>query len=970
MDMDVVSVSMSQGGQSSLHQSFMRNDELDLEAMEKEKDVSHVTNGRSVYPAVSIGGNGDHGVVLAPTLEESHMQPTSAMHNHPNAGDLQLSMEFPSGVLIKNKTRSNNSVRQGNDLSVPMGHTNLNESMLSVGASLRSGGSVVSVATAVEPKQEAVIEIMRKIDEYESLPMLNFLPWVCFDEPEHLRILPLDKKNNLIKTMALRIIDKVTNNAQWIDTLSMEVITSLIKRIPKAGILLFTRPLTEDLLLHSFVKGKVADITHIILNGLNEEEIEQHLAVDDNNKLIISTRNFDLDTLLVEDMQSAVITRFDRLNPDFQKVLRTASVMGQYFDLVDLVQVLGDTDMTVERLEHLIQLYDNQGFLACGSADSDEVSLYQGGDGQNTIYGFRNVIVMTSIVQSMPLSQKQSIHQKIGEHLESTLTEENMTYLLSTITFHFKNANNIIKSIEYLEMLASFQIERSMHLEAVKTIQQLISLTESITDRDLHEKHGPNNITHIVSLDLRKAWWYSILGEAQKNIHQEVEAMKNLKKALDYLSIGWPRGDFEVLVNIFIEGCKFMRYERLWRVGKLPPVPGRHNGRIQTNGIDPSVNKTGSLWDRLKLRTGKTAIGGSTPSPNRVASLKRKATTSSSRKANEHGEKRLLEARILQVLSDAMLWVGRPSECVLALLKRTNSSCYTRSLSDAIQGMMAMSSWARQNGHLKVSRIYFNKSLQIYNNHSDTKDIAIMKLASAHLYHSGDIEATMDCCIRTMQEALSLYKYSTIPIAGVLGATLIQLGRFSESRNVFQQELTGILSSEDPLRISMLLIHTIQTTILIGDNPTDLTGRDKWYNMAKGYSESILKRDFVDNISNNSSDKAIIKKISTLRNGPRQKNSLSGNRIMENPTFNVPTISNQRVLVKLVSLGHCDDLNNGKVLDIGEVEVKVKSKLSDVFSKNKRAGSQSKVWGQYREEVRKLVNVLKVQHLAEVFGIR
>jgi predicted ATPase len=143
-----------------------------------------------------------------------------------------------------------------------------------------------------------------------------------------------------------------------------------------------------------------------------KETGSEHLTVDPATQmLVIRTRNFDLKNLLVDDVQTAVMTRFDKLQPEFQRILKTAAMMGQIFDLDDLLGVLGDENLTFEQLESRVKEYDTQGFLSC-VADSDDSSIR---GGERSQYGFQNILIVSTIVQSMSLQQRNLLHEKIAE---------------------------------------------------------------------------------------------------------------------------------------------------------------------------------------------------------------------------------------------------------------------------------------------------------------------------------------------------------------------------------------------------------------------------------------------------------------------------------------------------------------------------------------------------------------------------
>ncbi|KAI8847400.1 hypothetical protein BC829DRAFT_245741 [Chytridium lagenaria] len=273
-------------------------------------------------------------------------------------------------------------------------------SILSFNSSLRSNtiahGSMLSIfSSGVEPQADAVVSIMHKLGESEWLPLLNFLPWFLHEENETTKYLNQTARANCIALLIARLIDKVAarlrivimlDNAQWLDSFSLETLLALVKIGQQPFIIVFTRPTTD---VHvSQVFHKVSDIpstTSLVIRGLTEIDVEEmikqqygasitsvdpvitktifkkcgghpffslqliqalkdfgkdHIAVTAKRRLAIVSKNLDLDHLLVNDVQTAIMAQFDRLNPDFQRILKAASIMGQYFDLEDLAGFL------------------------------------------------------------------------------------------------------------------------------------------------------------------------------------------------------------------------------------------------------------------------------------------------------------------------------------------------------------------------------------------------------------------------------------------------------------------------------------------------------------------------------------------------------------------------------------------------------------------------------------------------------
>jgi hypothetical protein len=120
------------------------------------------------------------------------------------------------------------------------------------------------------------------------------------------------------------------------------------------------------------------------------------------------------------------------------KQQRKASVLGQYFNLEDLVYFL-DTDEDPEALRDSILAEDTYNFLSPGS------------DGGEYSYSFRHYQIMTAIYESLPYARRNEYHNEAAEFFEYAMTDLNRDHLLPFVCYHYAKTQNGSKRIEFTE---------------------------------------------------------------------------------------------------------------------------------------------------------------------------------------------------------------------------------------------------------------------------------------------------------------------------------------------------------------------------------------------------------------------------------------------------------------------------------------------------------------------------------------
>ncbi|KAJ3103229.1 hypothetical protein HDU97_010293 [Phlyctochytrium planicorne] len=264
----------------------------------------------------------------------------------------------------------------------------------------------------------------------------------------------------------------VVDDAQWVDSVSMYVFNLLFLSQAAHCCLIFSRPITADV---ENGLDKIAGLPHvsnISINGLNKEDsklfmtrllkadsVPQDIANSEilnicelgtllfltaifarTNGNIIQTQmiceslfaqrekifeepltcNNIKDPVLFEKIvlgstASIISSQLDKLHPDFQKLLKNASILGQYFCLEDVAYLFQPEEITVDALVTMIRADDKFRYLSfsVNGLDSGVDSTIG-----KTFCSFRHIRIMYAIYESISMAERTLLHERIAELLE------------------------------------------------------------------------------------------------------------------------------------------------------------------------------------------------------------------------------------------------------------------------------------------------------------------------------------------------------------------------------------------------------------------------------------------------------------------------------------------------------------------------------------------------------------------------
>jgi class 3 adenylate cyclase/tetratricopeptide (TPR) repeat protein len=316
----------------------------------------------------------------------------------------------------------------------------------------------------------------------------------------------------------------ILEDAHWCDSASWQLIEALERAIPELTIVVVSRPL--DLMqLPTEVRRLFSDATLISLEPLDNEETDQLVCNElklnsvaaDAVQLIykqaeghpLYTKAFskslvDRDILSTEagyghlklgdvalqsvefpdGLAGVFAEQLAAMPPEVQLTLKVASIQGRLFDQSLLQAVHPDKHNTDELTDHI-----NSGIRA-GLIDqpADESGQHR----------FHHALIVDTIYKLLVTGQRQTLHEAIANNLlqqQDRATDAPGQSNAALLAYHFEQAGNDSKAIDYLQQAADTARKSYSNVETVDFLTRALKLAgppdkapvESTTAIDTHQ---------------------------------------------------------------------------------------------------------------------------------------------------------------------------------------------------------------------------------------------------------------------------------------------------------------------------------------------------------------------------------------------------------------------------------------------------------------------------------------------------
>lgn len=419
-------------------------------------------------------------------------------------------------------------------------------------------------------RQSVVKNLMKNKEIMQYLPLLNSVLHLDLPENPQTSDLSASMRMRTLRKLMLDIIEAaadnkptvlILENVQWMDLNSWNFASAIKEQLSPVLMVLVGRPIegkeqearqiltsqisskieleplskNETAQLVSFCLGvaqiapEIADLIYGQSQGNPFFSEEIAYALRDSNNIVQVEGTYRLDKkasntmsptgeihLNVPDTLQGIITsRIDRLAPEIELTLKTASVIGPSFNARVLRDIFPlDT--------HKAKIYD---YLA----ELDDLELIEAPQtAGETEYHFRQTLMHEVTYNLIPFTQRRELHEEVARWYEKNYVYDLSPYY-QFLAYHWGQAGNQQQTFKYYEKAGEQSLQNGAYQEAIDIFSQAI---ERIQTSD-------NTINTVYRL----AHWEGSLAEAYWGLSNMASAEKHALKALKWLNYELPSAD-------------------------------------------------------------------------------------------------------------------------------------------------------------------------------------------------------------------------------------------------------------------------------------------------------------------------------------------------------------------------------------------------------------------------------------------
>lgn len=167
-----------------------------------------------------------------------------------------------------------------------------------------------------------------------------------------------------------------------------------------------------------------------------------------------------------QTLHAAIVGRIERLPEGMRQMLQSAAVMGRYFPMAILRQLMADAAPCSAWLEQL----------------EDDHLLRPESPLPGMDYAFVDTLTQEVAYNSLPAHDRKALHRKIGVILEAEWGERAAQYC-DLLAYHFSRSDDDVRAIKYLEMAAQKARDEYANVTAIQHYSDLLAIRERFEDR-------------------------------------------------------------------------------------------------------------------------------------------------------------------------------------------------------------------------------------------------------------------------------------------------------------------------------------------------------------------------------------------------------------------------------------------------------------------------------------------------------
>ena len=204
-----------------------------------------------------------------------------------------------------------------------------------------------------------------------------------------------------------------------------------------------------------------------------------------------------------DTINDAILSRVDKLDEKTRELLNTASVMGRNF----YYKVLEEATDTIEELDERLS-YLSEVQLITETKKKEEIE-----------YLFKHALAQQLTYDAMMQQSRKDTHLKIAHSIEKVFAA-NINEFYGTLAYHYENAENKEKSLQYLILAGDESANSGASAEALNFYKKAFDLLP------LHKKRDSSN-KEVRDLEIKIALGYQATGKNLEAVESFETLMQN-----------------------------------------------------------------------------------------------------------------------------------------------------------------------------------------------------------------------------------------------------------------------------------------------------------------------------------------------------------------------------------------------------------------------------------------------------------
>jgi tetratricopeptide (TPR) repeat protein len=395
-------------------------------------------------------------------------------------------------------------------------------------------------------------------------PLLNVVLPISLPENEFTSAMTSEVRGGNIRDLLVSLLQEEARSSallialedlHWMDSASWTLLADVYQKIRPLLLAVNTRPLSRPVQPQFKELAERAEMLFIKLDMMSLEDVEQLVcqrlgvgsvpmevsrlirgkseghpffaeelayALRDSGVLIIDAQECrlapGLDTLdsvsLPDNLEAAITSRIDGLNPSQQLTLKIASVIGRIFAF-RVLQAIHPIETDKPALNQYLETLTRMSLTLIESEAPD------------LAYLFKHAVTQEVAYNLMLYSQRRKLHQAVAEWIESSYEHEIASYY-ALLAYHWLQAADepdpaqrlkvVHKAADYLEKAGDQSLNNFANTEAVKFFSDLLRFRDDVK---------PSR--------LQLGQWYRKLAMSYLGLGKLTEAKENFLKALETL---------------------------------------------------------------------------------------------------------------------------------------------------------------------------------------------------------------------------------------------------------------------------------------------------------------------------------------------------------------------------------------------------------------------------------------------------